>query len=74
MPSTTPAERLRVALDLFEVGVQMMRARLTREHPDWTPEQVQAGVNTWLHDRPGAEFGDCPGRPIPLADWLRDHP
>lgn len=62
MPDSTSAERLRIALDLFDLGVEMTRARLMREHPDWTPEQVQEGVTAWLRDRPGAELGDCVGR------------
>lgn len=62
MPDSTPAERLRIALDLFDLGVEMTRARLMREHPDWAPEQVQEGVAAWLRDRPGAELGDCVGR------------
>lgn len=34
MSMGTPAERLRVALDLSDLGEQMMRARLRREHPE----------------------------------------
>lgn len=68
MPVTTPAERLRLALDMFELGEQIMRARLRREHPEWTDAQVQDGIRTWLRTRPGAEFGDCPGRPVAMRD------
>lgn len=68
MSMSTPAERLRIALDLHDLGVQMMRARLSREHPEWTEPQVQAAVEEWLQERPGAEFGDCPGRPVTLTD------
>ena len=46
----------------------MMRARLSREHPEWTEAQVQAAIEDWLRQRPGAEFGDCPGRPVSLSD------
>lgn len=45
-----------------------MRARLHREHPEWTESQVQATIEEWLGERPGAEFGDCPGRPVTLPD------
>lgn len=61
MSDSTPQQRLRVAFDLFEVGVQMTRARLRREHPDFTDGQIEAAVIAWLRDRPGAPFGDYPG-------------
>lgn len=61
MPGSTPAERLRTAVELFEVGEQLMRSRLRREHPDWDDDQVQAAIVRWLRERPGAEFGDFPG-------------
>jgi hypothetical protein len=65
MSQSTPEERLRVAFDLFEVGVQMTRSRLRREHPDFTDDQIEASVMAWLHDRPGAPFGDYPGSASP---------
>ncbi len=68
MSMGTPAERLRVALDLSDLGEQMMRARLRREHPEWTEPQMLDAIEEWRRERPGAEFGDCPGRPVPLAD------
>lgn len=68
MPAHTPAARLRIAIDLFGVGEQMIRTRLRREHPQWSEEQVQAAVEQWLRERPGAEFGDCPGRPVALRN------
>ncbi len=68
MPVDTPLARLRIAFDLYDLGEQMMRARLKREHPTWTSAQVQAAIERWLRERPGAEFGDCPGRPITLRD------
>ncbi|MBK7611241.1 MAG: hypothetical protein IPJ15_08260 [Actinomycetales bacterium] len=61
MSQSTPEERLRVAFDLFEVGVLMTRSRLRREHPDFSDEQVEEAVTTWLQERPGAPFGDYPG-------------
>lgn len=65
---STPSARLRIALDLFDLGEQMMRARLGREHPKWAEAQVQAAIEEWLRERPGAEFGDCPGRPVAWMD------
>lgn len=63
MSASTPAERLRIALDMFELGEQLMRTRLRREHPDFDDEQLAMARQRWLHERPGAEFGDYPGRP-----------
>ena len=57
------ASRLRTALELFEVGEQMMRARLVREHTEWDAAQIDAAIHRWLRDRPGAEHGDYPGGP-----------
>lgn len=61
MDHDSAAARLRVALDLFEVGVQMTRSRIRRENPEFDEQQVEARVQAWLHDRPGAQFGDFPG-------------
>ena len=59
----TPAQKLRLALDMYEVGERMQRARLRRQDPDASDEQIEALVEAWLRDRPGAEFGDAVGRP-----------
>lgn len=68
MSVSTPAARLRIALDLFDLGEQMMRSRLVREHPEWSEQQVQRAIEDWLRERPGAEFGDGPGRPVAMPD------
>jgi len=56
-----PAERLRVAFEMFELGVAMMRARLAREGLD--EAAIDGRVQAWLLERPGAEHGDAVGRP-----------
>ncbi|MDN5929864.1 MAG: hypothetical protein L0I24_02125 [Pseudonocardia sp.] len=61
MSSESPAERMRTALDLYEVGEGMMRARLRRERPDADDAEIDAAILAWLQHRPGAEFGDFPG-------------
>lgn len=61
MSPETPAERMRIALDLYEVGEGMMRARLRRERPDADDAEIDAEIVAWLQHRPGAEFGDFPG-------------
>lgn len=62
------AARLRMALDLFETGLEMMRQKVRRDHPDLADHEVEARLGAWLRERPGAEFGDAVGRP---ATWPR---
>jgi hypothetical protein len=62
------ARRFRLALELFETGVDMMRQKLRREHPEWSDVEVDAQLAAWLRKRPGAEHGDAEGRPAP---WPR---
>ncbi len=57
------AARLRAACELFDVGVALRQARLRRENPDLSDDEIEAAIVRWLHDRPGAEFGDYPGPP-----------
>lgn len=57
------AQRLRVALDLYQFGEQMQRSRLRRERPDATEEELEARVRAWRCSRPGAPQGDAAGRP-----------
>jgi hypothetical protein len=58
-----PARRLSVTFDLYETGVRMTRARLQREHPDASSDEIDSLLASWLADRPL----DCPGpaRSIP---------
>jgi Xaa-Pro aminopeptidase len=57
------AARLRIALELHELGVEMQRQRLRRERPQLTEAELDRAVRDWLHERPGAEHGDTWGRP-----------
>jgi hypothetical protein len=59
-----PDGALRVAIDLFETGVEIMRQKLRRERPDATEQDLDERLRRWLRHRPGAEFGDCPGRVV----------
>jgi hypothetical protein len=69
--SADPALRFRLALDLFDTGEAMMRQRLHRLHPDWTPAQIEGLVVRWLHERPGAEQGDAAGRSVDFGSRAR---
>jgi hypothetical protein len=66
----TASERLALALDLFEFGVEMMAANLRRRHPEATPEEIERRLDAWLAERPGAEHGDGCGMPVPLSRIL----
>jgi hypothetical protein len=60
------AERFRTALRLHEDGVRLMRENLRREDPQASEQEIRVRLTRWLHTRPGAEHGDCVGRPV---DW-----
>lgn len=58
------AERFRLAVDLHEAGVALMRQNLRRRHPSESEQEIDARLEAWLMHRPGAEHGDCDGRPV----------
>jgi len=58
------SQRLRLALDLFRTGEELMRQKLRREHPELSAPEIEARLVAWLHERPGAESGDAPGRAV----------
>ena len=62
------AAAFRTTVDLFETGVAMKRQSLRRSHPDASEEEIERRLRHWLHERPGAEHGDSPGRRVDLAD------
>jgi len=64
-PDLTPAEKLRITLDLAEAGLDVMRAKLEREDPEASPEEIEKRLMAWFHERPGAEHGDAEGRQNP---------
>ena len=63
----TLADRLAMAFELFEFGVEMMAANLRRRHPEAPPDEIERLLEAWLAERPGAELGDGPGVPVSLA-------
>lgn len=58
-------QRLRVALELSDDGMALMRENLRRRHPRAGPEEIERLLSEWLLERPGAEHGDAVGRPAP---------
>ena len=61
---TPEAAALQQALDLFDTGVDLMRQNLRRRHPEATSQEIERLLVDWVQERPGAAFGDCPGRVI----------
>jgi hypothetical protein len=70
MSSTDGARTFRLTLDLFEVGVRMMRQNLRRQDPSADEREIAQRLFTWLRVRPGAEQGDCSGRVVDIATRL----
>ena len=62
------AAAFRTTVGLFETGVAMKRQSLHRSHPGASEEEIERRLRRWLHERPGAEYGDSPGRRVDLAD------
>jgi hypothetical protein len=48
---TTVSERLRMALELYESGEEMMRARLARRNPRAPESQLEEWIVSWLRSR-----------------------
>jgi hypothetical protein len=55
---TPEAERMRSALEMHELGVQLYRQRMRREYPKASPAEIDGLVHNWL---------TAP----PLDGWLR---
>jgi hypothetical protein len=44
----------------------MHRLTLKRRFPDLRAEEIEAKLEAWLLERPGAELGDAEGTPRPM--------
>lgn len=64
--SDQAAQRFAQALEMHEVGRQMYRMRMRREHPAWSPAEIDDAVTRWLEADPLV-----PGRPGSDERWLR---
>jgi hypothetical protein len=68
LPARAPMDRFRVTLDLHEFGLRVKRQNLRRGNPDASEAEISALLRAWLDHPPGAESGDCPGRPWPAFE------
>lgn len=66
MTSPVAARTFRLTLDLFDTGVRMMRQNLRRQDPEADEREIARRLVRWLRARPGAENGDCSGRPMDI--------
>ncbi|WP_446221433.1 hypothetical protein ACTWPB_15830 [Nocardia sp. IBHARD005] len=53
MTEGTPAQRLRLALEMSEFGVQMYRTRMRRMYPNASSAEIADKVASWLLSRSG---------------------
>jgi len=53
-------DRLCTAIDLWTTGLMLRRQTIRRNQPEASAAEVDALVNQWLQERPGAELGDGP--------------
>ena len=68
--SSPEIEAFRATLDLFQTGVDLMRQNFRRRHPEASNEEIERRLAEWLRERPGAEAGDCLGRPVDVNTRL----
>jgi hypothetical protein len=68
--SSAVGDAFRTTLDLFQSGVDLMRQNLRRRHPDAGEQDIERLLHEWLLERPGAEAGDCTGRPVDVNSRL----
>jgi hypothetical protein len=64
--ASNAARTFRLTLDLFDAGVQLMRQNLRRRSPEADEKAIDRQLVSWLRERPGAEHGDCQGRPLDI--------
>ena len=56
--SRSVIERFRTTVDLWATGLTLRRQTIRRNRPEASDEEVDALLNAWLQERPGAEWGD----------------
>jgi hypothetical protein len=63
----SPSEKLKIAFQLHDAGMQLVRRRYAREHPRLGARAIDRLVLEWLADRPP----DASGRPVDLRRFGR---
>lgn len=57
-PEPTPKERFARAMELYDLGCAMMRAKLRREHPEETDAQIEERFQRWHAKEDQLSVGD----------------
>jgi hypothetical protein len=57
----------RTTPNLVGTGVVLMRQNLRRQHPQAKEDAIDRQLRQRLLERPGAELGDSPGRPVDVS-------
>ena len=60
----TPGQKLKLSLDMFVFGCDVMRQNLRRTHAAADDLAIEALLQDWLRTRPGAKHGDGVGVPV----------
>jgi hypothetical protein len=68
MSTSAVQERFEMAMELSDLAEAMLREKVRRTHPELPESEVEARVDAWFMQRPGAEQGDGEGRPV---SWPR---
>ena len=53
--------RMRLAFELYEASVEMMRLNLRRRYPDADEAAIERRIREWHRTRPDAELDDVSG-------------
>lgn len=61
--------RMRVAFDLYQTSVDLMRQNLRRRHPEATEAEIARRMQEWMLEQPE----DPPGTPLRAIDTARRH-
>ena len=62
-------DKLLLTLEMFDLGVSIKEQNLHRENPGLSEKEIKIKLRKWLQTRPGAELGDCPGKPVSLESF-----
>jgi hypothetical protein len=44
--------RMRIAFDLYQTSVEMMRLNLRRRHPEASEQEIQRRLQKWMFEQP----------------------
>ncbi len=58
------AEKMAIVDDLLDTALELKRVQFARLHPQATADELEAMLDAWLLERPGAEHGDGEGWPV----------